>query len=517
MSKTLRILLLDDSENDRMMVKDALLQVRADIELVEADEIQTGLGLLARGDLDCALIDHRLPSGDSLTVLAQAREGGWWRTPIVVLTGIDDDDLGRELLRAGAQDYLLKQELDGRTLMRSLRYAIDRKQTEIESARSDDRLRQAQKLESVGSLARGVAHEFNNILMVILGLAELMSQELEPEHPMRDDLQQIIKSGQRGATLTRQLLAFARTEMTQPRAIDLNEAIGETQQLLARLLGADVRVSVSPAHNLSPVHMDPGQLEQVLMNLCVNAREAMPRGGNLSIATRNVSLDAAQAEAMELQAGDYILLTVSDDGVGIMPDTLERIFDPFFTTKPHTGGSGLGLSMVYGIVKQNRGHIEVASQRGEGTTFRMWLPAHPEVPFHEAQHEASDIIEKDTRTVLLVEDEVAVRKLARRVLQNHGYRVLEAGDGREALAVVDSAGIDQIDMVVTDCVMPEMGGGELVERLRIQKPRLPVVLMSGYSETPTLRRMSEDDRVAFLRKPFTTSRLMGAVTSLLDS
>ena len=375
-------------------------------------------------------------------------------------------------------------------------------------------LRQAQKMEAVGQLAGGVAHDFNNLLTVIKLHVELALDGLEATHPLHGDLSEVAKAAERAARLTRQLLAFSRKQLLQPKVLRLNEVVAGLVPMLQRVIGEDIHVVTSLDRALGPVFADPGQLEQVLVNLAVNARDAMAQGGTLGIATSNAELDARHPALRGMDPGRYVVLSVADTGCGMTREIRERIFEPFFTTKGPGQGTGLGLSTVYGIVEQSGGSIVVESEPGRGTTFRVYLP--------EAREEGSPVSAqpptterpRGAETILLVEDEDAVRELAKRILQRQGYTVVDARNGRDALSRVASHA-QPIDIVVTDMVMPEMNGRALVEELHRSRPGLRVLYMSGYTDDEIVRRGLLDAGVSFLPKPFTADTLARAVRAAL--
>jgi PAS domain S-box-containing protein len=380
-------------------------------------------------------------------------------------------------------------------------------------------LRQAQKMELVGRLAGGVAHDFNNALAVIRLNAELLSDP-DPASPrLRDGLSQIKAASDHAATLTRQLLAFGRKQVMHSRALDLNELIGNLTKMLTRVVGEDIQFQCTYATRLPCVHADAGMLEQVLLNLVVNARDAMPKGGQLAIRTARVTLDEAYSKAhSEAQPGSFVQLTVSDTGTGIEPDHLPRIFEPFFTTKEAGKGSGLGLATVYGIVKQHLGWIEVASTVGTGTTLNIFLPAHAPAPA-AVRDEPELKLHGGTETILLVEDDGMVRSVTRRVLESHGYMVLVACSAREALEVWRSQG-SQVALIITDMVMPEGSTGrELAEKLRTENPGIKVIFISGYSADVIGKDPNFFERTNsyFLEKPFSARALIQTVRQCLDA
>jgi PAS domain S-box-containing protein len=382
--------------------------------------------------------------------------------------------------------------------------------------RSEAQLRQAQKMEAVGQLAGGIAHDFNNLLTAILSYCELLLEEVRPGDPIRADIEQIRQAGQRAAGLTRQLLAFSRRQVLQPKVLSLTGVVESTEGMLRRLIGADIVLDIRCEPGLWQVLADPGQIEQVLLNLVVNARDAMPQGGRIVVRTANRELKADSPERPNgVRPGSYVILQVTDTGVGIDPAHHARIFEPFFTTKEPGKGTGLGLSTVYGIVQQSGGHITVESAPGRGATFAVLLPRHlggEPVPHSKVDRRR---LPGGTETLLLVEDEAAVRSSARRLLERQGYTVLEARHGADALRIVEESG-RRIDLVVTDLVMPEMGGKELAERLRTHRPGLKVLFMSGFTEKAIAAGGVMPPNTGFVEKPFTVEQLMRRLREILD-
>ncbi|HWB40774.1 MAG TPA: ATP-binding protein, partial [Gemmatimonadales bacterium] len=382
--------------------------------------------------------------------------------------------------------------------------------------RSEEQLRQAQKMEAVGQLAGGIAHDFNNLLTAILSYCDLLLQEVRQNDPIRSDVEQIRQAGQRAAGLTRQLLAFSRRQVLQPKVLSLNSVIADTDGMLRRLLGADIVLDMSYDPGLWYVLADPGQIEQVLVNLVVNARDAMPQGGRLAVSTSNREFAADSANRPNgLRAGSYVAIEVSDTGAGIDPANHARIFEPFYTTKDPGKGTGLGLSTVYGIVQQSGGQITVESALGRGATFTVFLPRHIGGDPAPASKVDRRRLPGGTETLLLVEDEAAVRSSARRLLERQGYHVLEARHGADALRIAEESS-RPIDLVVTDLVMPEMGGKELAERLRAHRPGLKVLFMSGYTEKVITAGGVMPPNTGFVEKPFTVEQLMRRLREILD-
>jgi PAS domain S-box-containing protein len=379
----------------------------------------------------------------------------------------------------------------------------------------EEEARQSRKMEAAGRLAGGIAHDFNNLLTAILGTSELLLSNLPKGDSTREDVEEIKRAATRAANLTRQLLAFGRRQVLQPRTLDVDTLVRGVESLLRRLIGEHITLSVQSAGGLWLVRADPGQLEQVIVNLSVNARDAMPTGGSLVIETANLSFEgASHGEQSIMKEGDYVLLTVSDSGTGMDDETLRHVFEPFFTTKAPGKGTGLGLATVYGIVKQSGGFIYADSEVGRGSRFRIYLPRVEGVVENGESQVVAKVPAKAEGTILLVEDEEAVRRLARRVLEGLGYRVLEAASGSAALALVDAL-TGELDLVVTDVIMPGMSGQELSARLRVRRPNLPILYVSGYTDDAILQHGTLLPNTAFLQKPFSPGSLAERIAEIL--
>ncbi len=382
----------------------------------------------------------------------------------------------------------------------------------------EQQLRQAQKMEAIGRLAGGIAHDFNNLLMVISGYCEFLLERIGPDPAVRGPAQEIANAANRATALTRQLLAFSRKQMLTPKVLDLNAVVTENFKMLTRLIGEDIELVMVPGSDLGATKADPSQIEQVIMNLAVNARDAMPHGGKLTIETSNVSLDESYARLHPpAEAGEYVMLAISDTGMGMDPETQSRIFDPFFSTKG-SKGTGLGLSMVYGIVKQSEGYIWVYSEPGKGTSFKVYLPrvsaaGEPAVPQLAA---TNGDVQQGHETILLVEDEVTVLRLAREYLESQGYTVIEAGDPATAV-LISNAHSGPIHLLLTDVVMPGMTGRDLANELAPRRPEMRVLYMSGYTENAIGRNGTLDAGITLLQKPFTLPTLKKKVREVLDA
>ncbi len=381
----------------------------------------------------------------------------------------------------------------------------------------EDQFRQAQKMEAVGRLSGGVAHDFNNLLGVIIGYAEFLQEQLDPENTLRSSVDEILNAGKRAAALTRQLLAFSRQQVLDPKVIDLNGAVSDMEKLLRRLIGEDVELSTRLASDMGRVKADQGQLEQVVMNLAVNARDAMPQGGTLIIATENMVMDDTfvRRYPYPVQPGPYVCLSVTDSGIGMDAETKARAFEPFFTTKEKGKGTGLGLSTVYGVVKQSGGYIDIFSSPGAGTTFKIYLPRIDEAVNLPTPGQGAAGSFEGKETILLAEDEASLRRLTRTTLEQSGYKVLEAKDGVEALAVSQACNLP-IDLLLTDIVMPGMGGLALAQELSRRRPEMRVVYMSGYTGQGVGGQGPIDPGSDFLSKPFTRVVLARKIREALD-
>ncbi|MCW8133185.1 MAG: response regulator [Planctomycetota bacterium] len=396
-----------------------------------------------------------------------------------------------------------------RALIQIVREATARK-------RLEEQLRTSQKMEAIGQLAGGIAHDFNNLLTSITGYSQLVLTRMEDRDPNRSNIQQVVKAADRAANLTRQLLAFGRRQLLQPKIMDLNAVVRDMERLLRPLIPENIAVRLDLQSGVGRVKADPGQIEQVIMNLAVNARDAMPNGGTVLFETRNMDLDEAYAmRHIGVKPGRYVQLAVTDTGTGMPPEVLGHIFEPFYTTKPKGRGTGLGLSTVYGIVKQSGGNVWAYSEPGHGTVFKVYLPRVDDQPVQAETPTTMIRFVRGTETVLLAEDENEVRGLISEVLRFNGYRVLEARNGKEALQVA-RAFKENIHLLVSDVVMPEMGGRDLALALMPERRHMKVLFVSGYTETGATAQFMLPAGTAFLQKPFTPERLARKVRKVLD-
>jgi len=390
----------------------------------------------------------------------------------------------------------------------------ERRKAEEALRQTEEQFRQSQKMEAVGRLAGGVAHDFNNLLTAINGFSEMVLTGMDETSPWREYLVEIKAAGERAAGLTRQLLAYSRKQVLAPKILNMNTVVSDMDRMLRRVIGEDIEFETILASDLAPIRVDPSQMQQVLLNLAVNARDAMPAGGRLTVETSNIVIGQHPPESV--RPGPYVLVAVSDTGKGMSAETKARLFEPFFTTKRVGEGTGLGLSTVYGIVQQSGGHVVVHSEPEHGAIFRLYFPAIPEavvaVPGASPRRE----VPRGKETILLVEDEEAVRRLVSVVLKSAGYQVIEAENGVQALRVSDSH-VGQIHLLLTDVVMPVMGGRELAEKLKAARPDTRIVFMSGYTDDAMLRHGVRESSAAFLQKPFSPARVAGVVRDVLDA
>jgi two-component system cell cycle sensor histidine kinase/response regulator CckA len=473
-----------------------------------------------------ALIDLRLPDMDGTEVVRQLHALSEL-TETVILTGHATVDSAVQALRQHSTDYLVKP-VSPEQLLNTIERAGERwqrrraeealRQSEESSRLLERELVQAQKMESVGRLAGGIAHDFNNLLTAILGFSEMLLEELPTAAPPRTrrDLEAIQKAASHGASLTRQLLAFSRRQVMELTVLDLGELVRTVAPILQRLLREDVETTILCDPNLERVKVDRGQLEQVVMNLAVNARDAMPEGGALTIEVRNVLVDDEYVrEHSYAHPGPHVMLAVSDTGVGMDTVTRARIFEPFFTTKELGKGTGLGLSTVYGIVKQSNGHIHVYSEEGQGTSFKVYLPTVAAETDHAAEAASMMPAPGGAEAILLVEDDPDLRELLARTLMRNGYQLAQAATGPEALEIIRNLKIP-IDLLITDAVLPGMSGPAVAREGEKLRPGMRVLFVSGYTDDAMLRLGLLDENQAFLQKPFGSQALLRKVRQQLD-
>jgi two-component system, cell cycle sensor histidine kinase and response regulator CckA len=517
MDEPLRILLVEDLATDAELAQREISKTLKPCTFMCVDTREDYLAALADFQPDIIISDYRMPRFDGLTALRLALEHAPF-TPVIILTSAMNEDTAVECMKTGAADYVIKEHIKrlGQAVVHALQEEQLRKEqrrAEEENARLEQQLFQSQKIESLGRLAGGVAHDFNNMLTVILGNIELMKQELPEDHVLAKGIREIEKAAVHSQAITRQLLAFSRKQVIEPKIIDLNESIGRTQETLFRLIGEDIDLRFNPGKDLWKVRFDLSQIDQILVNLAVNSRDAMPEGGSLAIRTENVYLDEAFCwEHPPCSAGDYVLLTVSDNGLGMDSETVSHVFEPFFTTKEEGKGTGLGLATVYGIIKQNHGFVDVRSEPGQGAEFRIYIPRQEGEAEPAGKAEESPAISVK-RTILLAEDNEMVRTMVAAMLRAIGHEVVVADSPHAAITLCGNAET-KIDLLLTDVVMPVMSGKELSDRIKRMAPEIKVLFMSGYT-ADVIINLGLQEEAHFIQKPFGPADLARKITEAM--
>ena len=515
----LRVLFVEDSPDDVELISRELRRHGFHPEARAVQDRRDFLEALNSGGVDVVLSDHSMQGFTSTEALRLLHEQSK-DIPFIIVSGTIGEDSAVDAMRAGAHDYVLKQDLRrlGPAVERELREAANRRvqrSTQAALQATEERLHHAQRMESVGRLAAGIAHDFNNLLTVILGFSEFLIDRLPPDEVARRDASEIRTAAQRATGLTKQLLAFSRQPVIERRVVDLVAAVNDLQPMIRRLIGEDLRCEFDLAAPPQPVLIDPGQFEQVVLNLVLNARDAMPSGGHLRVAIARDRIEAARAAALDVTPGAFVVLSVTDTGQGIETETLEYIFEPFFTTKPPGEGTGLGLATVFATVRQSSGAVEVDSAVEQGTTFRVYLPlsaaAAPDV--ERTPERAPGRAEAST--VLVAEDEPGVRAFLEMALTRAGHKVIMSQSGPEAVAIGQQSAAP-IDLLISDVVMPGLSGPEVAQQLRRYHPAMRTLLLSGYASHMALRDQVIAEPGAFLQKPFTADALMAKVREQLS-
>jgi signal transduction histidine kinase len=514
----LRLLHLEDNPIDADLIVATLTEGGIPCAPQRVESRDVFVGALKAGGIDMILADYSLPGFDGVSALELARKL-CPDIPFIFVSATLGEELAIDTMHRGATDYILKQRL-GRLVpsvqraLRELHDRAERKRAEEALRQSEKQLRQAQKMEAVGRLAGGLAHDFNNLLTVIMGHSQVLLNDMGPDHPLRNKIEEMQKAGDRAAALIRQLLTFSRKQPSEPKVLSLNPVIANFETMLRRLIGEDIELVLRASPENLRVKADPAQLEQIVMNLVVNARDAMPKGGKLIIETASANLGRTPVYHLSpLPPGAYVRLSVSDTGCGMPPDVQAHIFEPFFTTKEEGKGTGLGLSTVYGIVTQSGGGLDVTSAVGRGTRFDVYLPSMTAELEKAVSQDSTPQSVRGHETILLVEDDAAVRELVRDELRKLGYRVFEAKNGLEA-CLVGTQQMGSLQLLLTDVVMPGMSGTELAQHLRVIKPELKLLFISGYTDDVGIG--SGDPASAYLQKPFTPEVLARTIRELLD-
>jgi signal transduction histidine kinase len=506
MSALLRVLLVEDSDDDASLLLRELRRGGYEVSHERVDTAPAMISALERQEWDLVISDHSMPhfSGDSALHLLKEKNTD---LPFIFVSGTLGEETAVAALKEGAQDYLMKGNL--KRLVPAIQRVIRESEERRERRRLEQHVQQLQKFEAIGRLAGGIAHDFNNALGAIMGWTELALAEAGEGSKVGERLQKILNQTQRAAGLTSQLLSFARRQVLQPKKIDLNALVLEGTSLLRRVIGEHIRVQIAAAPDLRVALADPTQVEQVIMNLCLNARDAMPKGGDLTIETRNVVVDEEAGRQAHVRPGSYVLLSVTDTGTGMDAATVEHIFEPFFTTKEMGKGTGLGLATVYGVVKQHGGYIDVRSQRGRGTSFHIYLPSDSGTPDQRGGKTYTQP-RRGNETVLLAEDHDGLRQSAQEMLEALGYSVILASTGIEAVQMF-SANAERVDIAVLDVVMPGLTGLDAYMQMLAVRADLGVIFTTGYASEAALLNSIVDKGASILQKPYDGTSLSQAI------
>jgi signal transduction histidine kinase len=513
----IRLLVVDDDPQALPLVEMALVDAHFARIIEVAPTAAGGLERIKRDEHDLYLVDHRLPDGTGINLIHQAKKAGITK-PFILMTGYGSGALDQAAFHEGAADYVEKHLLAAH-LERAIRYAVRDWQAGRALRDREEQLRQAQKMEAIGRLAGGVAHDFNNLLTAIVGFTDLIIERVDARDATAEDVREIRKAADRATALTRQLLAFSRKQFLNPTVLDVNETVSGLLQMLPRVIGEHIETTTRLSPYLPSVWADASQIDQVLVNLVLNARDAMPGGGRLTIETAAVDLDEQRLaeERLALEPGRFVMLVVSDTGTGMDDATRARAFEPFFTTKPKGKGTGLGLATVYGIVDQSGGGIALDTAPGRGTSVRIYLPVTSAA--RESDSLPAPVIRAaggGTETLLLVEDNDSVRQVAAQALRRRGYTVFEARNAEEAIEW-SAKSIGKVDLLVTDVVMPGLSGPNLAARLVRANPKLRVLYLSGYTDDATAVHGNFWGGVPLLQKPFTPAQLAESVRAALKA
>ena len=508
------ILLIDDDPQAQALIEMALIDAHFERKIEVVTTAAAGLERIKADHHDIYLVDQRLPDGTGLDVIRAAKDLGTDK-PFILMTGYGSGALDEAALREGAADYVEKH-LVGAHLERSIRYALRNWQASRALQDREEQLRQSQKMEAIGRLAGGVAHDFNNLLTAVIGYTDMIAERADLDPATAREVGEIRLAADRGAALTRQLLAFSRKQLLNPTVLNVNDSVAGLLHMLPRLIGDHIHTDARLAAGLGFVKADASQLEQVIVNLVLNARDAMPTGGYVTIETANIELteDRLSAEGLVLEPGPYVMLSITDTGVGMDETTRAHAFEPFFTTKEKGKGTGLGLATVYAIIDQSGGGIAMDTAPERGTSIRIYLPV-TDAPASIERPRATRGATEGTETLLLVEDNDAIREISAQALRRRGYTVFEARNGEEAIDWA-SKSVVLADMLITDVVMPGMSGPNIAARLTQQMPNLHVLYMSGYTDDATEVHGAFWGGVPLLQKPFTPSQLAENVRMALD-
>ena len=514
MGTPLRVLIVEDSEDDMALVVRELRRGGFEPTFERVDTPAGMTAALGKNQWDLVICDYSMPHFSATDALRLLRTKGS-EAPCIVLSGTISEETAIAVLKQGAQDYVMKDNL--KRLLPAIQRELGEAEQRRERKRLEHQVQELQKFEAIGRLAGGIAHDFNNALGVILGWAQLGYDNVPDNSPVRENFRMIRDQAQRSAGLTRQLLAFARRQVLQPRSVNLSDLVSKIAGLLKTAIGEQTELKIALTPGLQATMADPTQIEQVVMNLCLNARDAMPQGGRIVVETSNVEIgeDFCRTHSYG-HPGRYVLLSVSDTGMGMDAATLDRIFEPFFTTKEMGKGTGLGLATVYGIVKQHGGFVNVYSEPGQGTTFRVYLPASSGSPEAIEPATSEDAQKGGTETILVAEDHEGLGELVRQTLTSRGYSVILASNGQDAVRMF-KANSAEIRLVVLDVVMPFLNGPEVHSQMCAIKPDLPVIFMSGHVAESVSLNSRIAAGAAFLQKPCSPQALSRTVRNILDA
>ncbi len=515
MKSPLHILHLEDDPNDAALVQIALQAEEITCATTRVQGREDYVGALERGGIDLILSDCTLPSFDGMSALKIAH-AKWPAIPFIFVSGTLGEEQAIESFKSGATDYVLKGRL-GR-LAPAVRRALQEVETRTEHRQMEAQFIEGQKMDVIGQLAGGVAHDFNNILAIIIGCNDMIAAQLGPESPVRKYSEEIRHASERATGLTRQLLVFIRKETVQPVVLNLHDVVENLEKMLRRLIDQNIEMTIVPGKQTGRVKADAGYVGQVLMNLVVNARDAMPNGGKLTIATNDAMLDEIYAcSHAGVVPGEYVMLSVSDTGTGMTDEVKAHLFEAFFTTKPLGKGTGLGLATCQTIAQLSGGHIGVYSEVGKGTTMKVYFPRVRQPLDVMGRPLTVGVLPRGTETLLVVEDDPSVRHLACGMLEAQGYVALSASNGVDALAATAEHEGAPIRLVITDVIMPLMGGREMAERLKATRPGLKILFTSGYADDAVIRHGELETGVEFLPKPYTPATLSRKVREMLDA
>jgi signal transduction histidine kinase len=522
MNSNIKILLIDDNPGDAKLIKTMLQEaVTGDFfntlfELRYSEKLSTGLKYINECEIDVILLDLYLQESQGMETFYKTQEKASM-LPIIVLTGLDDEKLALQALHEGAQDYLVKGELDNNLLVRSIRYAIERKKVEEDKEKMNEILLQAQKMDAIGTLAGGIAHDFNNLMTAIQGFTDLLMLKMSEDDSSYGALKKIRIAANNAANLTNQMLLFSRKLPVKYKPLNLNYTINDLLKMIQRLVGEDIDVYIELEPKLWMIQGDRGTIDQMIINLTVNTKDAMSKGGKFTIKTKNVILNDSDCENIpEIKRGKFVLLIVSDTGIGMDKETLEHIFEPYYSTRGLGKATGLGLSVVYGIVKQHGGYIDVNSELEHGSTFKIYLPAfslNKKGNTSKGKSIRKKLNEREKR-ILLVEDADVVRDYIALALNENGYNVHAVSNATDALNLFKKEGGD-FDLLFSDIVLPDMNGIDLIDQLLSIKSNLRVLLSSGYSDRKLQWSMIQERGFRFLKKPYAFKDLLNEVGNAL--